>query len=218
MKQSSDFSPLFTPSRAKLQAFAANCAVGPYYRWFRHLQVSGHENVPKDIPLVIVSNHLSNFDPPISRVATGRAMCFVAKKELFENQYLAWLITLLGAVYIDREKPSHNSIKKIRQAIKANWCVSIFIEGTRSKVVGSLGSPHTGAAYFAISNKLPILPIGLVDTNTKKGNCYARIGKIIEPGTDIEQTTWDIMRALSELTGYKLPADERFADFQESNK
>ena len=208
MKQSPQSGPIFNPSRAAFQMFVAHYIVSPYYRFFKHLSVSGQENVPKDRPLVIVSNHISNFDPPIACIATDRTTCFVAKKELFENPYLSWLITMLGAIYIDRQKPSHTSIKKIRQAIKAGWCVSIFIEGTRSKIPGVLGQPHTGAAYFAISNKLPILPVGIIDTNKKKGKCYARIGEIIEPDSNVETTTWKIMQALSELTGYSLPVDK----------
>ena len=199
-----ELTPIFNARRAIFQMLVAHYVVGPYYHFFKHLRVTGQDNVPRDTPLIIVSNHISNFDPPIACIASDRRTCFVAKKELFENRYLAWLITLLGAITIDREKPSHSSIKKVRKAIQAGWCVSIFIEGTRSKIPGSLGPPHTGAAYFAISNKLPILPIGLIDTN-KKGECYARIGKIIQPGPDIETTTWEIMRSLSELTGLRLP-------------
>jgi 1-acyl-sn-glycerol-3-phosphate acyltransferase len=218
MKQPSvNHGPIFSPGRAAFQMFLAHYVVGPYYYFFKQLSVSGRENVPQNKPLIIVSNHLSNFDPPIACIASDRNTCFVAKKELFENRYLTWLITLLGAIYIDRQKPSHSTIKKIKKAIQAGWCVSIFIEGTRSKVPGSLGPPHTGAAYFAISNKLPILPIGLIGTE-KKGKCYARIGTIIEPGPDLETTTWEIMRSLSELTGYKLPADHKIATIQERQK
>lgn len=205
MKPLTEYSPVFDAVHAAFQMFLAHYVVGPYYYIFRRLCVSGRENVPHNTPLIVVSNHISNFDPPIACIAADRYMCFAAKKELFENPYLTWLITLLGAIYIDRQKPSHSSIKKIKQAIRAGWCVSIFIEGTRSKIPGSIGIPHTGAAYLALSNKLPILPVGLIDTNTKKGKCYARIGKIIEPSADLEATTWKIMHSLSELTGYRLP-------------
>ncbi len=199
--------PIFDPWRAFVQLNTERFIVRPYYHLFRHLAVSGQENLPKDIPVVVVSNHLSYWDPPILSVATRKPICYVAKKELFDNKKLSLLIELLGAVAIDRHKPSLSSIKKIKKAIKAGWSLGIFIEGTRSKIEGSMGPPHTGAAYFAQANKLPILPVGLVDTN-KEGKCYARVGKLIPPGADLEAKTWEIMQALSELTGYKLPTEK----------
>ncbi len=197
--------PIFSPSRSAIQLATEQFIVRPFYTVFKQLSVSGRENMKIDGPMVIVSNHLSLWDPPILSVATQIPICYIAKKELFDNPYLERLIELLGAVAIDRTKPSLSSIKKIKQAVKAGWSLGIFIEGTRSKIRGSLGPPHTGAAYFAHSNNLPILPVGLIDTNQKRGKCYARVGQLIEPGPDLEAKTWEIMHALSELTGYKLP-------------
>ena len=197
--------PIFSPSRSAIQLATERFIVRPFYHLVKQLSVSGRENIVKDGPMVIVSNHLSLWDPPILSVATRKPICYIAKKELFENAYLEKLIELLGTVAIDRKKPTLSSIKKIKEAVKAGWSLGIFIEGTRSKIKGSLGPPHTGAAYFAYTNKLPILPVGLIDTNQKRGKCYARIGQLIEPGADLEAKTWEIMQALSELTGYKLP-------------
>ncbi len=203
--------PIFSPSRSAIQLATERFIVRPFYLLFKQLSVTGRENIVKDRPMVIVSNHLSLWDPPILSIATQRPICYIAKKELFENPYLAQLIELLGTVAIDRKKPTLSSIKKIKEAVKAGWSLGIFIEGTRSRVKGSMGPPHTGAAYFAYTNNLPILPLGLIDTNKKKGKCYARIGKVIEPGADLEAKTWEIMGVLSELTGYKLP-DSRIVD------
>jgi len=198
--------PIFNPRRAALQLAVERFLVGPYYRLLKHISISGQENIPKDTPVVIVSNHLSYWDPPILCIATRKPVCYIAKKELFAHPQFAALINLLGAVALDRKKPSLSSIKKVRQAIQAGWSLGIFIEGTRSKIAGSMGQPHTGAAYFAHTYNLPILPIGLIDTNKKDGKFQAHIGKVIEPGADLEAKTWEIMQALSQLTGSKLPA------------
>jgi len=201
------FCPVLVAVGPSLPAFCPILvAVGPYYYLVKHLSVSGKENIPKDTQVVIVSNHFSYWDPPILCIATRKPVCYIAKKELFAHPHFAALIKLLGAVAIDRKKPSLSSIKKIKEAIQAGWSLGIFIEGTRSKIEGSMGQPHTGAAYFAHTYKLPILPIGLLDTIRKDGKFQARIGKLIEPGENLEAKTWEIMHALSELTGYKLPA------------
>ena len=196
--------PLFNSSRAVVQLSTERFIVRPFYQLVKKLSVSGQENIPAE-PVLVVSNHLSLWDPPILSVATRKPICYIAKKELFENIYLAKLIELLGAVSIDRTKPTLSSIKKIKEAIRAGWSLGIFIEGTRSKIEGSLGTPHTGAAYFAHANNLAILPIGLIDTNRKGQKCYARIGQLIQSSADLESTTWEIMQALSALTGYAVP-------------
>lgn len=209
LKRVNKSGPTFNASTARFQLAVERLAVGPFYRLLKQLKVSGTENIPDDNePLVIVSNHLSLWDPPIMSISTKKPVCYIAKKELFENAYLAKLIEILGTVAIDRAKPSLSSMKKIKEAIKAGWSVGIFIEGTRSKIDGCLGLPQTGAAYFAHAHKLRILPIGLIDTNRKNTPCFARVGKIIEHGPDLEAKTWEIMEVLSQLTGYKMPVHQ----------
>ena len=65
----------------------------------------------------------------------------------------------------------------------------MFIEGTRNKTPGVLGQPHTGPAYFAKSNKLPLVPIGIVGSNKRWGKVVTKIGKPIEPEGDLDETT-----------------------------
>ncbi len=204
----SESGPIFDSRRAAIQLATELFIVRPAYKFFKNLEVSGQENIPKDIPVVVVSNHRSYWDPPIMSIATRKPICYIAKKELFEHSQLALLIKLLGAVSIDRQKPSLSSIKQIKKAIKAGWSLGIFIEGTRSKISGVLGKPQTGPAYFAHANQLPILPLGLIDTDKKDKKSIARIGKLIAPGPDLEAKTWEIMNALAGLTGYTLPASK----------
>lgn len=88
----------------------------------------------------------------------------------------------------------------------------MFIEGTRPKTPGVLGPPHLGAAYFAKSNNVPILPVGLIGTAEKGEKAFAHIGKIIQPSDDFEKTTWEIMESLSQLTGFKIREDRKLAE------
>ena len=45
---------------------------------FLRLKVEGTENIPKDGPLVIASNHLSLLDPPVLGTAATRKVHFMA--------------------------------------------------------------------------------------------------------------------------------------------
>ena len=53
------------------------------FKAFGDFKVLGKENVPKDVPILLVSNHLSIIDPPLCASAVGKEPRFLAKKELF---------------------------------------------------------------------------------------------------------------------------------------
>ena len=52
-------------------------------RLFSDWKVSGAENVPPVGPLVIVSNHLSNFDPSLLSCSLPRRLNYLAKDGIF---------------------------------------------------------------------------------------------------------------------------------------
>ncbi len=154
---------------------------------------------------MLVSNHLSESDPPAISGQVGRAIGFMAKEELFKIPIYGPALSLLGAVAVDRNRPGPSTFKGIRQILKSGRPVLTFIEGTRTKTPGVLGTPHTGPAYIAKSNKVPIVPMSIVGSNDKKSKMYITFGKPMPPGDDLDETTWKIMERISELSGLKLP-------------
>ncbi|MFA6400057.1 MAG: lysophospholipid acyltransferase family protein [Salinivirgaceae bacterium] len=98
----------------------------------------GFNELPKNQPLIIVSNHQSMYD--ISPVVWGfrkHHTKFISKKELGKNlPSISYNLRKGGSVLIDR----HNGSQSIREILKLgknmeerNWSVCIFPEGTRSK-------------------------------------------------------------------------------------
>ena len=165
---------------------------------------SGHENIP-DGPFVVVGNHISNDDPPMLALTVRKPVIFIAKQELYENPLMRSLLLFYGAISVNRSRPEPSTFKAVKEVCKHGWCLGMFIEGTRTKTPGILGQPHEGPAYFARILKFPIVPVGIVGTDKTFGKAHARIGKPMPYGQDIEATTWQIMEALSELTGFALP-------------
>jgi 1-acyl-sn-glycerol-3-phosphate acyltransferase len=202
----------FNKTRALVQMATARLFVGPFHYVYNRLQVTGRKHIPKRGPFLVVSNHLSYFDPPIVVISVDRPMGFVAKKELFEKAWLNALINFFGAIEVDREKPSLSTMRTIRRVFQAGWSVGIFIEGTRNRTPGTLGQPHLGPAYLAWSNRVPILPAGLLNTNDRNSGAIVRFGKLIQPSADLEATTWEVMRSIAELTGWALPKRKRIKE------
>ena len=178
----------------------------PVYCVFYRMKVYGKENIPKDKkPFIVMPNHLSNNDPPIVSLILKRPIAYMAKKELYSVPFIGWAITMLGAFSVDREKVEKTTIRATKEIVKKNWCLGMFLEGTRGKTPGVLGKPNTGPAYIAILNHIPILPIGIIGSNKPFGPITVRIGKLFTPDRDLEKARWQCAEKLAELTGLKLP-------------
>lgn len=202
----------FDERRIWAQEFAGQLVFGTYHRLFTRLKIEGRENLPpEDTAMVIVGNHKSFYDPPLFQTSTNRKMVYFAKQELWHNWLLGRILTWLGAVPINRDKPEKSRIKFLIHMMKQGWSLGMFIEGTRCRLKKKLGRPNVGPAYFARLTKAPILPIGFINTDQRFGPVIVRIGKLIQPKDDVVATTWEIMDALSELTGYEI-AERKLAN------
>ena len=65
-------------------------------RLFGDWKVEGKEYVPPMGPLIVVSNHLSNLDPPMLASSMPRRVHFMAKAGLFRNPIAAAFFRTLG--------------------------------------------------------------------------------------------------------------------------
>ena len=199
----------YDPNVKLLWRKAAYKATAKYFFGTLHLikhrmSITGRENLPKE-PFIAVGNHLSNEDPPLLALATERPVAFIAKQELYEKEPLRSLVLFYGAISVNRERPEASTFKAAKEAFKCGWSLGMFIEGTRSKTPGVLGQPNHGPAYFAKILKAQIVPVGIVGTDKAWGKGYTRFGKPIQPGDDLDAKTWEVMEALSDLTGFQLP-------------
>ena len=79
--------------------------------WFG-LRYVGRTNVPARGPVLVLSNHQSYLDPIILGVASLRPLRALARRQLFFWP-LSWIIRLLGAVPVDRERSALGGIKAV---------------------------------------------------------------------------------------------------------
>jgi 1-acyl-sn-glycerol-3-phosphate acyltransferase len=130
-------------------------------------KVTGKENFNGLPNAVIVCNHNSLIDIPVSFPFLPRANKTIAKKS-FSKIPIFGLIYTFGTVLVDRrdEKSRRKSIEDMKEVLSTGLDMLIYPEGTRNITDAPLKSFYDGAFKLAIETQKPIVPVVLL--NTKK--------------------------------------------------
>ena len=128
------------------------------------LVVHGNTNLP-ETPLVICANHINLWDPILLAIIFDRPIRFMAKKELFDNKFLGFLLNKFGAFPVDRDNVNIKTIKDAIKLVKDNEVLGIFPEGTRVKTV-SEENMKTGVAMIASRAGADVIPV-FINSNYK---------------------------------------------------
>ena len=131
----------------------------PAFRVAFRLRVSGRENIPEGAAM-ICANHSSYADPVLVSLAFGMKhhVHYMAKIELFRKPFLAWLITKLGAISVNRDGFDAVTMKTTLGYLKKGGKVAIFPEGTRVSEDDAVSSKY-GAVKIADRAGVPIVPV-----------------------------------------------------------
>jgi 1-acyl-sn-glycerol-3-phosphate acyltransferase len=133
----------------------------PIIRIFYKIEVLGAENVPMDEPLIFASNHKNNLDPFLIGAFMPRNVCYMAKKELFKNKLVGYILNKLNVFPVDRNKTGASTIKVALKILKSKQALGIFPEGSRIK--GSeLGKAKAGTAMLSIKGKARVCPVSII--------------------------------------------------------
>ena len=157
---------------------------------------------------IVCSNHQSNNDV----IALGMALyklkpVFMAKKELFENKLLSWLLRKFNPIPVDRKNPGTGPFKKVIQALKENKVFAIFIQGTRKKEL-LYDDAKNGVALFVVKGESPVIPIHINATFKLFSKIEIYIGEPIHfseyfgkkvKTDDLEVISGSIMQAIMTL-------------------
>lgn len=153
--------------------------LGFFLKLFYRFRVTGLENVPMDNRLVICANHRSNWDPVLISIAFPRQVHWMAKKELFKNKILSYLIYKLESFPVDRQDTDISAIKNALRVLKNEKVLGIFPEGTRVDTV-DLNNAKAGTALLAIKAQSIVLPMYIGSTYKLFSKVNINIGKPID--------------------------------------
>ena len=176
---------------------------------------SGADNVPREGPLVVASNHVSYLDPPMLGAWFPRVINFMAKQELFDVPVLGPLIRAVHAFPVNREAGDLGAIRHSLRILKNGGVVGIFPEGRRN--IDGEAQARSGAVLLAATAHCPLVPVALIGTNVaarrlRASRVEVRISKPMtfqgsaRKPTKLELTAWT-----EELT-------RRIADLMENNE
>ena len=143
----------------------ARCLLQPLFLVYFRLTRIGREHARVKGPLLVAANHRSFLDPFVIAMFLPwrRPLHFVAKVELFEKRWQAWILSRLGAFPVRRGQADGDAVDTARGVLDRGGAVCIFPEGTRIRS-GSLGSPKRGAGRLALETGSSVLPVAVLGT------------------------------------------------------
>ncbi|TQV76558.1 1-acyl-sn-glycerol-3-phosphate acyltransferase [Aliikangiella marina] len=144
------------------------------FNWSKHLlglvkvrvNVIGLENMPQkgDRPIIVMCNHSSLYDIPISAVALNTSLRMLAKKELYRIPVFSAALRRGEFLSIDRQN-REQSVKDL-QIAKEKMLDGIILwvapEGTRSRD-GKVAPFKRGAFHVALDTGALIVPLAIKD-------------------------------------------------------
>lgn len=160
----------------------------PFLRLLFRPWSEGEENVPREGPALLVSNHLSFSDHFFMPLGLPRKVTFLAKAEYFTGTGLKGLFTRafftgVGQIPIDRSggKAGEAALRTGMRVLRRGELLGIYPEGTRSPD-GRLYRGKTGVARLAIEAGVPVIPCAMVNTDRMQppGRLVPKLG--VRPG------------------------------------
>jgi 1-acyl-sn-glycerol-3-phosphate acyltransferase len=179
-----------------------------------HHEIVGQENVPKSGPYIIITNHLSLFDPPVILSALPVKTRVFAGHSWRIHPIFGPLLSSMDVIWVRRGEVDRKALKEASAYLEAGGILSLAVEGTRSRS-GGLQRGKSGAAYIALRHDVPILPVVVTGTervfrellHLRRARLKTVFGapfRLPQPdgrlrGEDLDEATDQIMLSLARL-------------------
>jgi 1-acyl-sn-glycerol-3-phosphate acyltransferase len=146
--------------------------------------------VPRKGPLIMASNHISHFDPPIISGFFPRRLDWLAMEEMFRSAWGKCIFTGLNCIPVDRSGSDRTSLRQALNRLSEKRVIGIFPEGgiragETSILNGAKMKP--GLTSLSIHSGAPIIPCLLIGSDRlyNKANWKRRTTLILIIGESI---------------------------------
>jgi len=143
-----------------LMRFLAWLVINIVYR----IRPTGLENIPKEGPAIVVSNHVSFMDPIILSGSVVRPMRFVMYYKIFKMPFLSFIFRNAKAIPIasktEDEELMNEAFDKVDAELAAGNIVCIFPEGGLT-TDGEIQRFRPGLEKIIARRPVPVIPVAL---------------------------------------------------------
>jgi len=140
-----------------------------FFTLLYRVRVRGRENIPKEGPFILATNHISYFDPPLVGCVIKRSVYFMAKEELFRHGMRLFFLAI-HALPIRRGAVDRRALKMCADRLAQGFGLVIFPEGTRTKT-GHMLPARPGLGMVAKTTGCPIVP-GYISGSNRLWRCF----------------------------------------------
>jgi len=152
----------------------------PLIRGAKRLRVRGAEHVPRDGPVLIVCNHVSEWDPPtVGWAARPRKSQYMAKIELFQVPVLRRIVYRMGAFPVTRGGADRRAMRMAREVLRGGGVLLMFPEGTRARE-GRLRPGFPGAGALGLEAGVTTVPAAIWGSQRRFGPARVVFGPPID--------------------------------------
>ena len=124
------------------------------------MEHEGWERIPSTGPLILVSNHVTYFDPPWIAARVYRTLRYMAWDRLLEIPLAGGIMRWSGAFPVNLENPEFGAYRQALKILEHGEALMIFPEGGRSRN-GKPGRFKVGAARLALRTGATIVPVAI---------------------------------------------------------
>ncbi len=121
-------------------------------------KIIGKKNTRHKGRAVIISNHLSMWDPLFIAVVFRRQIFWMGKIELFKNKLARIFFYAVKAFPVRRGEGDLAAIRHAFKILRSGKLFGIFPEGTRVKS-NEISRFEPGTAMIALKNDAPVIPV-----------------------------------------------------------
>ncbi len=157
-------------------------------------RVEGRHNIPRHGAFLLVSNHISHFDPPVLSGASPRLIDWLASDILLRGWFWTAFFRGLKVVPVRQYEADHRALRETLRRLHNGRCVGVFAEGgIRAGATSLLATDegvYNGAFVLAALGRCPIIPCLVIGSDRlyapaalrRRPPIWVRFGEPIHPG------------------------------------